>query len=82
MLTLNYSMLQNVHANGFLECNIDSEERFICNLITTENMSGGKKRKTRKHKKYTKYTKSKKTCKKYKKSKKTCKRNKKSKRRK
>lgn len=85
LLTLNYSMLQNVHVNGFLECDIDSEERFICNLIPTENMSGGKKRKTRKHTKYTKYTKSKKTCKKckkYKKCKKTCRRNKKSKRRK
>jgi hypothetical protein len=49
-LTLNYLMIQNVHHNGFLECIIDSEDNFNCNLIMTENTSGGKKRKTRKNK--------------------------------
>jgi len=50
LLTLNYSMIENVHNTGFLECIIDSEDNFNCNLITTENTSGGKKRKTRKNK--------------------------------
>lgn len=69
-LSLDYKMIENIQTNGFLECEINSENKFNCRLISTERMSGGR-RKTKKNKK----------CKKYK-YKKTCKRNGKLKRKK
>lgn len=49
-LSLDYKMIENIQTNGFLECEINSENKFNCRLISTERMSGGR-RKTKKKQK-------------------------------